>query len=163
MNLDTLEMRLHNIIKRPSLINQNQQYPQIVNNSSPIGAMIPTPGMSHSGNSNMMVTSSMDASMISSSGVNSIAPNNVNTGNMLPTGGLPGGSFNRSDGTIDFHASFVLLVLFALDQCYRICFFRSSVKWISAVFCQFLGWSWRKYVFNECAKGYKPDDSYSWV
>ncbi|GMN48158.1 hypothetical protein TIFTF001_017334 [Ficus carica] len=100
MNLDTLEMRLHNIIKRPALINQNQQYPQIVNNSSPIGAMIPTPGMSHSGNSNMMVTSSMDASMISSSGGNSIAPNNVNTGNMLPTGGLPGGSFNRSDGPV---------------------------------------------------------------
>ena len=101
MNPDTLESRLQNLIRRPT--NQNQQHPQLVNNSSPAGAMIPTPGMSHSGNSNMMVTSSVDTSMLPTSGGNTIAPNNVNTGNIMPTGGFAGGSFNRSDGNIKFN------------------------------------------------------------
>ncbi|KAL6283982.1 hypothetical protein ACE6H2_014911 [Prunus campanulata] len=52
MNMETLESRLHNLIKRPQ--NQRQQYRQLVISSSPIGTMIPTPGMSHNGNSNMM-------------------------------------------------------------------------------------------------------------
>ncbi|PON37055.1 Histone acetyltransferase Rtt109/CBP [Parasponia andersonii] len=98
LNLDTLEGRLHNVLRRPILNNQNQQHPQLVNNSPPIGAMIPTPGMSHSGNSNMMVASSGDTSMLPTSGGNSIAPNTVNTGNILPTSGFTGGAFNRSDG-----------------------------------------------------------------
>ncbi|XP_048318363.1 histone acetyltransferase HAC1 isoform X2 [Ziziphus jujuba] len=63
MNPDTLESRLHNWIKRFSLNNQTQHYSQHVN-SSPIGAMIPTPG------------------------------------NLLPTAGIHGGSFNRSDGHV---------------------------------------------------------------
>lgn len=82
---------------------QNQQHPQLVNNSSPIGAMIPTPGMSHSGNSNMMVASSVDTSMPPTSGGNNIAVNNVNTGNILPSGGFAGGAFNRPDGNIQFY------------------------------------------------------------
>lgn len=102
MNLDTLEIRLHNLIKRLPPTNQNQQYPQIVNSSSPVGTMIPTPGMSHSGNSNMMVTSSVDASMINSGGSTGISPTTVSTGNLLPGGGLHGGSFNRSDGKLSF-------------------------------------------------------------
>ena len=48
MNLDTLESRLHQLIKR-SHMNPRTQYPQLVNSSSPVGTMIPTPGMSHSG------------------------------------------------------------------------------------------------------------------
>jgi len=48
MNLDTLESRLHQLIKR-SHMNSRTQYPQLVNSSSPVGTMIPTPGMSHSG------------------------------------------------------------------------------------------------------------------
>lgn len=103
MNMDTLESRLHNLIKRPSLNHQNQHYPQHVNSPSTIGTMIPTPGMSHSGNSNMMVTSSVDTSMIATSGCSTIAPNTVNTGSLLPTGGLHGGSFSRSDGNIEFY------------------------------------------------------------
>ncbi|PRQ51791.1 putative histone acetyltransferase chromatin regulator PHD family [Rosa chinensis] len=99
MNLDTLESRLHNLIKRSPQTNQSQQYPQLVNSSSPVGTMIPTPGMSHSGNSNMMVTSSMDASMINTGGTTSIPPTTVSTGNMLPGGGLHG-SFNRADGSM---------------------------------------------------------------
>lgn len=103
MNPDTLESRLHNWIKRFSLNNQTQHYSQHVNSSSPIGAMIPTPGMPHSGNSNMMVTPSLDTSMIAT---NTIASNTVNTGNLLPTAGIHGGSFNRSDGNIEFIINF---------------------------------------------------------
>ncbi|KAM1513062.1 hypothetical protein ACFX1Z_024541 [Malus domestica] len=98
MNPETLESRLHNLIKRPP--NQSQQFQQAVNSSSPAGMMIPTPGMSHSGNSNMMVTSSTDASMNTTRGSTGIAPMTVNTGNLVPTGALHGGSFNRSDGSI---------------------------------------------------------------
>ncbi|CAN6707566.1 unnamed protein product [Malus baccata var. baccata] len=98
MNPETLESRLHNLIKRPP--NQSQQFQQAVNSSSPAGMMIPTPGMSHSGNSNMMVSSSMDASMNTTRGSTGIAPMTVNTGNLVPTGALHGGSFNRSDGSI---------------------------------------------------------------
>lgn len=92
MNLDTLESRLHQLIKR-SHMNPRAQYPQLVNSSSPVGTMIPTPGMSHSGNSTMIVASSVDASMIGAS-----APTTVNPGSLLPSGGIHGGSFNRSDG-----------------------------------------------------------------
>lgn len=100
MNMETLESRLHNLIKRPQ--NQSQQYQQLVNSSSPIGTMIPTPGMSHNGNSNMMVASSVDASMNTTRGSTSIAPTTVNTGNLLPAVPLHGGSFNRSDGKLYF-------------------------------------------------------------
>ena len=101
MNLDTLENRLHILIKRPA--NQNQQFPQLVNPSSSVGTMIPTPGMSHSVKSSSMVTSSVDTSMVSASGI-SIAPTTVKTGNLLQVAnGLPVGMhsdpFNSSDGT----------------------------------------------------------------
>jgi len=41
----------------------------------------------------MIVASSIDASMIAA-----IAPTTVNPGSLLPSGGIHGGSFNRSDG-----------------------------------------------------------------
>ncbi|XP_019426549.1 PREDICTED: histone acetyltransferase HAC1-like isoform X2 [Lupinus angustifolius] len=46
MNLETLETRLSNFLRRASMNNHNQQYPQLVG-SSPIGTMIPTPGLSN--------------------------------------------------------------------------------------------------------------------
>lgn len=96
MNLDTLESRLHNLIKRSPLNNQNQQYQQVVSSSSAISQMIPTPGMAHSGNSKLMVAPS-DDSIISSSA--SLAPTTVSTGSILPPGGINGGSFSRPDCT----------------------------------------------------------------
>ena len=108
MNLDTLESRLSNFLRRASMNNHNQQYPQLVN-SSPIGTMIPTPGMSHVPNSSMMVASSMDASVISASGRNSIASTSFNSVNMLPAGGMLGSTLNRFDGNIGviiLHQSF---------------------------------------------------------
>ncbi|KAI9198894.1 hypothetical protein LWI28_023999 [Acer negundo] len=62
--------------------------------------MIPTPDMTHSGNSPMMVASSIDSSMIAASGGNTIPPVTVTTGSLLSTGGIQSGSFNRSDGTL---------------------------------------------------------------
>ncbi|GAV74228.1 ZZ domain-containing protein/PHD domain-containing protein/zf-TAZ domain-containing protein/KAT11 domain-containing protein [Cephalotus follicularis] len=97
MNLETLEPRLHNFVKRR---NDPRYTQQPINSSPAIGTMIPTPGMSHSGNSNLMVTSSIDTSMIASSGGSSIAPTTVNTGSLMPTGGIHSGSFSRSDGTL---------------------------------------------------------------
>ena len=103
MNLDTLETRLHNLIKRSPPNNQNQQYQQVVSSSSTISQMIPTPGMAHSGNSKMMVASS-DDSVISTSA--SLAPTTVSTGSIMPTGGINGGSFNRADGAFHLLNSF---------------------------------------------------------
>ncbi|KAK7381468.1 hypothetical protein VNO80_00011 [Phaseolus coccineus] len=97
MNLDTLESRLSNFLRRASMSNQNQHYPQLVN-SSPISTMIPTPGMSHAPNSSMMVASSVDAAMIYASGCNSIASTSFNSVNMLPAGGMLGSTLNRFDG-----------------------------------------------------------------
>nr|KYP50395.1 Histone acetyltransferase HAC1 [Cajanus cajan] len=97
MNLDTLESRLSNFFRLSSMNNHNQQHPQLVS-SSPIGTMIPTPGMSNVTNSTMNIASSVDASMIAASGVNSIASSSVNNVSMLPAGGMLGSSLNRSDG-----------------------------------------------------------------
>lgn len=98
MNLDTLESRLHSLIKRSPMNNQNQQYQQVVSSSSAISQMIPTPGMAHSGNSKMMVASS-DDSIISASA--SLAPMTASTGSIMQAGGINGGSFNRAEG--NFH------------------------------------------------------------
>ncbi|KAG8638160.1 histone acetyltransferase HAC1 isoform X2 [Manihot esculenta] len=98
MNLNTLESRLSSLIKRAPVNNHNQRHGQLVNPSSSIGTMIPTPGMSHSGNSNLMV-SSADTVMTASSGCDSISVTTMNTGSLLPSSSLHS-SFSRSDGTM---------------------------------------------------------------
>lgn len=103
MNLETLESRLSNFLRRTNMNNQAQQYPQLIS-SSPIGTMIPTPGLSHGPNSSMGVASSIDASMISSSGGNSMVSTSFNSVNMLPPGGMLGSSLNRSDGNKTYSA-----------------------------------------------------------
>lgn len=112
MNLDTLESRLSNFLRRASMNNHNQQYPQLVS-SSPVGTMIPTPGMSHVSNSSMVVASSMDASMIAASGCNSIVSTSFNSVSMLPAGGMLGSSLNRSDGNIKFFTNPFALLFFS--------------------------------------------------
>ncbi|XP_047316063.1 histone acetyltransferase HAC1-like [Impatiens glandulifera] len=92
MNMETLESRLHALIKRPPLSNHNQQYSHAVNSSSSssssVGMMIPTPVMPQSSNPNMMVTPSMDSSLIGSNGGNVIGSSVVNNGNVLSSGPL---------------------------------------------------------------------------
>lgn len=106
MNMETLESRLSSLIKGRSGNNHNQRHQQLVNSTSSIATMIPTPGMTHSGNSPMMVASSIDSSMIAASGGNTILPATVTTGSLLSTGGIQSGSFNRSDGKVDSHNFF---------------------------------------------------------
>lgn len=87
MNQSTLEPRLASLIKGRQLNNYNQRHA----NSSSVGTMIPTPGLQHSGgNPNLMVTSSVDATM---AGSNNISNTAMNTGNLLNAGGMLGGSF----------------------------------------------------------------------
>ena len=93
--MSTLEHRLQTLIKGSR--NANQRHQQIANSASaPVSTMIPTPGMSHSGNPSLIVTSSIDTSMSAANA--SIAPTTVNMGSLLPTGGLNSGSFSRSEG-----------------------------------------------------------------
>lgn len=86
------------------MINHNQPYPQLVNSSSAIGTMIPTPGIPHGGTSSRMVASSVDTSKISTGGDQSMVPTILNTGSFVATAdgssvGMHGGSFSSSDGT----------------------------------------------------------------
>ncbi|XP_076956534.1 histone acetyltransferase HAC1-like isoform X2 [Bidens hawaiensis] len=71
LNTDTLESRLHILIKHLPLNNHNKQYQQHGNTSV---HMIPNPGMPQNGNSSLTVPSSMD----------NMVPPAVNTGNFLP-------------------------------------------------------------------------------
>ncbi|KAL1098812.1 hypothetical protein V6Z11_D05G122500 [Gossypium hirsutum] len=97
-NLSTLEQRLQILIRNSRNVH-NQRHAQLVNSgSAPVGTMIPTPGMSHSGNPSLMVTSSIDTSMSAANA--SIPPTNVNTGSLLPTAGMNSCSFSRSEGNI---------------------------------------------------------------
>ncbi|CAH8355273.1 unnamed protein product [Eruca vesicaria subsp. sativa] len=91
LNQSTLESRLASLIKGRHMNNYNQRHA----NASTVGTMIPTPGLQHGGgNPNMMMTSSVDATM---AGSNNITTNAMNTGNMLnSTGGMLGG--NMSNG-----------------------------------------------------------------
>ncbi|KAJ9559953.1 hypothetical protein OSB04_005113 [Centaurea solstitialis] len=102
MNLETLETRLHVLIKRLPLNNHNQQYQQQGNNGVGMGTMIPTPGVSQSGNSSLTAPSSMDHSFAATSSGNSMV-STVNTGNFIPnptgtSGGMHSGSFSSADG-----------------------------------------------------------------
>jgi len=112
MNLDTLESRLSIFLRQATMHNHNKQSPQLVS-SSPMGTMMPTPGMSHGPNSSMSVASSVDASMISSSGCNSIVPTSFNSPNMLPAGGMLGSSKVHKDVCTKVYCStFTLYFMF---------------------------------------------------
>ncbi|XP_076907199.1 histone acetyltransferase HAC1-like [Bidens hawaiensis] len=91
MNIDTLENRLHDLIKHLPFSNYNQQYPQ-GSTSVPAVTMIPNPGMHQSGKSSLMVPSTMDT----------MVPPAVYTGNVLPDStpapnGVHNGSLSSSD------------------------------------------------------------------
>ncbi|KAG9141278.1 hypothetical protein Leryth_001754 [Lithospermum erythrorhizon] len=101
VNLTTLESRLLNLIRRPNLGNQDQQYSNV--NSSSIGTMIPTPGMPQAVNSNLMGSSSVDNALIMSNN-NTGASSTVSSGNFMSTSnglnaGVIGGSLPTYDGS----------------------------------------------------------------
>ncbi|TKY47961.1 Histone acetyltransferase HAC12 [Spatholobus suberectus] len=97
MNLDTLESRLSNFLRRASMNNHNQQYPQLVN-PSPIGTMIPTPGLSNGYQQSSTSFSVASGGNISSMGVQRIASQ------MIPTPGFTVSS-NHSHMNIDSNTS----------------------------------------------------------
>ncbi|CAA2934150.1 Hypothetical predicted protein [Olea europaea subsp. europaea] len=65
LNLQTLESRLHLLIRRMS--DHNQQFSH-ANTSSSIGTMIPTPGLPQTGNSILTRTSSIDSCVVANIG-----------------------------------------------------------------------------------------------
>ncbi|XP_071703402.1 histone acetyltransferase HAC1-like isoform X2 [Rutidosis leptorrhynchoides] len=101
LNLETLENRLHVMIKRLPFSNQNQRYQQQFNPSDPLGTMIPTPGVPQSGNN--MMSSSMDNSLV---GGNNMMSSAVNAGSFSmntsgPSRSMHTGAFGSNDGLTD--------------------------------------------------------------
>ncbi|KAG9450176.1 hypothetical protein H6P81_010141 [Aristolochia fimbriata] len=96
MNMESLELRLHTLVKRLYPHNQHQQLSHHMSSSSSIGTMIPTPGMALGGNSLSTIAS---AGMTSSS---MVTPNAINSVLSSTNGsvGLHGGSFSASDGSL---------------------------------------------------------------
>ncbi|XP_057536009.1 histone acetyltransferase HAC1-like isoform X2 [Amaranthus tricolor] len=107
MNLSTLESRLQTIIKRIPQSNHAPQPSQFMHSSTPVGTMIPTPGMQqqHNVNSNVMASSTVDPSnMITSSG-SGMSSSIPGTGGFMPNSNGPfsdirGGSFHGVDGSL---------------------------------------------------------------
>ncbi|MQM16801.1 hypothetical protein Taro_049762, partial [Colocasia esculenta] len=90
LNMDTLESRLHAILKGfPS----SQSPAHSVSSSSPVSTMIPTPGMSHGNGSNTAGASSLDNSISNSSGSGNTAPTTLIASDMMSSanGSLPSG------------------------------------------------------------------------
>ncbi|KAL8230991.1 hypothetical protein R6Q57_000769 [Mikania cordata] len=75
MNTDTLENRLHILIKHLPLNNHNQQYQKQGNTSAHMATMIPNPGMPQSGNSSLPGPS-----------MDNMVPPAVNAGSFLSNG-----------------------------------------------------------------------------
>lgn len=106
LNMDTLESRLQAIIKRPQ---PNPPQPsQYMNTPTPVGTMIPTPGMQqqHSVNSNVMVSSAMDSSnMTTTSAGGGMSSSTSGTGSLLPNSNgsfssIRGGSYHGVEGSL---------------------------------------------------------------
>ncbi|XP_073286278.1 histone acetyltransferase HAC1-like isoform X1 [Primulina huaijiensis] len=103
LNMATLENRLHALIKRPPMRDDNQQFSH-VSSSFPIGMMIPTPGLSRTNNSTLTSTS-VDSSVVSSNGTNTMVSPTFNNGSFFPAGNVPSGSapcgsLNTYDGSL---------------------------------------------------------------
>ncbi|CAA3010528.1 histone acetyltransferase HAC1-like isoform X1 [Olea europaea subsp. europaea] len=90
LNQSTLESRLHFLIKRSPMSNQNQQFSH-ANTSASIGTMIPTPGLMQTANSSLIGTSAVDNSVIANNNSN-ITSSGVNSGGFMSTGNGPSGS-----------------------------------------------------------------------
>ncbi|KAF8053136.1 hypothetical protein N665_1462s0019 [Sinapis alba] len=88
VNRSTLESRIMGLIKSRYLNNYNQRHAD----SSSVGTVIPTPGLSHAaGNPCSMVTTSSDATVAGSNNSTSTA---VDTGNLLAAGGMDEGNIS---------------------------------------------------------------------
>ncbi|CAI9759917.1 unnamed protein product [Fraxinus pennsylvanica] len=84
LNLQTLESRLHLLIRRMS--NHNQQFSH-ANTSSSIGTMIPTPGLPQTGNSILTRTSSVDSCVAANNGTLASGYQQPSSGFSISSGG----------------------------------------------------------------------------
>lgn len=97
LNLATLESRLLVLTRR---LRDPAQSSQLVNSSSAIGAMIPTPGMSHNNNSNMMPPASANSIMVQEASSNNISSSNGSSGRLMQsTNGSYPGTFHSAEGS----------------------------------------------------------------
>ncbi|RID57813.1 hypothetical protein BRARA_F01165 [Brassica rapa] len=86
VNRSTLESRIMALMKSRYMSNYNQ----LLADSSSVGAMIPTPGLSHAANNpSSVVTTSADATVAGNNNSTSTA---VNAGNLLAAGGMHEGN-----------------------------------------------------------------------
>ncbi|KAK1317719.1 Histone acetyltransferase HAC1 [Acorus calamus] len=102
MNINTLQERVKAVVKSMQNPNHNAPYAHHASSTSSISTMIPTPGISQTGNPNLTVSSSMDNPMAISGSSGTSAPNSRNMGNMLSTANGPAqlvssGSFSVAD------------------------------------------------------------------
>ncbi|KAK9734107.1 hypothetical protein RND81_04G115600 [Saponaria officinalis] len=96
MNMDTLEARLQAVVKRPTPTNHIPQHQQFVNAAIPGATMMPTPGMQQNGNSNVMVSSAVDPTMMRAGTGGSMSFSTPSTGSLMPTvNGLFSGSLSN--------------------------------------------------------------------
>lgn len=108
MNLDTLESRLQALLRRQPQANHAPQQSQFMNTPTPVGTMIPTPGMQqqHNMNSNVMVSSAVDHSnMTSASACGGMSSSTQGTGGLMPNSNgsfssIRGGSFHGAEGSL---------------------------------------------------------------
>lgn len=138
MNLETLEHRLQALIRR--LSSNHSQQPQQPANFSSGTTMIPTPGISHNQNANVISSSSVGASMVSVN--SSMTTTNVNTGSLLPTsGGLSMGINNGILMQLLAKTNFLCVLFYSADSLifiyvtikYEFC--RNFCKWVSTITC----------------------------
>ncbi|KAL9228432.1 hypothetical protein vseg_004015 [Gypsophila vaccaria] len=76
LNMNTLEMRLQALVKRPAPTNHPPQHSQFINTPTPVGTMIPTPGLQQNGNSSAITSTATGGSTSSST---------PNAGGSMPT------------------------------------------------------------------------------
>ncbi|XP_021761966.1 histone acetyltransferase HAC1-like [Chenopodium quinoa] len=108
MNMESLEFRLQGFIRRAPQTNHVPQPTQFMNTPTPVGTMIPTPGMQQQSNvnSNVMVSSAMDHSnMTTTSACGGISSSTQGMGGLMPNSNgsfssISGGSFHGADGSL---------------------------------------------------------------
>ncbi|KAK9726769.1 hypothetical protein RND81_05G235900 [Saponaria officinalis] len=105
MNMNTLEIRLQAVVKRPAPTNHPPQHSQFINNPTPAGTMIPTPGLQRNGNSSVIASTAVDTTMMTANTGGSTSSATPSSGSLMPTvngsfSGMQGGSFRAVGGSL---------------------------------------------------------------
>ncbi|XP_074287927.1 histone acetyltransferase HAC1-like isoform X2 [Silene latifolia] len=103
MNMNTLESRLTAFVRRPTT-NHVLQHSQFINTPTPVGTMIPTPGLQNNGSSSVVVSTALDPSMMTAN-TGTTPSSTPSTGSYMPTvngsfSNMNGGSFRTAEGSL---------------------------------------------------------------